>query len=282
MTLIYIILGLAALAYLGLPLVIKSTLKINARPSLNPLRAELMPDPAQEYFAETRPKLRELGFEQAECFVMEPSVPNVKPHVTLWINRRTGQAVTANVLIVNVPGDKPPQIKKYVEFLTRLDDGRTILTNNSADLGAFKKTASSDALSATRIHDIGQLYKLHLWRESALGAKSDTPRSLPAGGTELEWFARGYEESIKRQIETGYLEVLDAECGLYGPSFQGAYMMTWAELPPMKSMRRSAEDKRADAQIRQAAAAGAIKPPANVRIVCDSAPTSSGPTRRAA
>jgi hypothetical protein len=281
MTLVYLAIGLVVLAYLGLPLVIKSTLKINARPGMHPLPPALMPEAAQEYFAETGPKLTELGFEQPECFTMEPSVPNIKPHVTLWINRRSGQAATVNFLVVNVPGDKPPQFKKYVEFLTKLDGDRSILTNNSPELGAFKKTSASDTLSATRLSDVTHLYRLHLWREGALGAKIDTPRCLPRAGAELEWFAKGYEESIRRQVGTGYLELIDTECGIYAPTMQGAYMMTWSELPPMKQLRRSAEDKRAEAQIRHAIAAREIKPPANVRILSEplAAGAGAGSTR---
>ena len=271
MTLIYLLVGLAALAYLGLPLVIKSTLKINARPGMNPVTPTLLNDDVQEFFSAVGPKLTQLRFEQAAVFTVEQATPNVTSHVALWINRACGQAAAATVMI-SANGDKPNQVKRYVEFLTRVQDGVSVTTNNSGDLGAFKKTNKSDTLSARHLHDVSHLYRLHIWREGQIGGMT-APRELPAPGTELAWFADMFEESIKRQLQTGYLEPMSGDPSIFVPSVQGAYMMTWAELPPMKGMRRSAEDKRAEGQIRQASMVP-FAPPTNVRVV--TAPTPGG------
>jgi hypothetical protein len=96
--------------YLGVPLVIKSTLKINGRPALTPVSGKYLPEDVKEYFDATAPKLASLGFEPVACFVVENSVPNVTPHVQLWIHRQAGQMVTANVAIAKQAGDKPPVV----------------------------------------------------------------------------------------------------------------------------------------------------------------------------
>jgi hypothetical protein len=269
----YLLIGIPVLAYFGLPLVIKSTLRINARPALNPLTPAHAPDDVQEYFASVGPKLSGLGFEQAACFSMENSTPNTTPYVSLWINRKTGQAATANVIIAK-NGDRPPVVKSHVEFCTKLADGPAVNTTNSADLGAFKKTKSSDTISATRLQDPGNLYRLHTWRESKLASQS-AERFLPAAGTEAQWFADLYEESIVRQVATGYLQCDPNDPSVYTPTLAGAYAMTWAQLPPMKQMNRSAEDRRAESQIRQASSAS-LTPAANVKV------TSQLPQRKAA
>ena len=279
MTLLYFVVGTAILAYLGLPLVIKSTLKINARPGLTPVTPSYLSDDVQEYLAACAPKLSALKFEQANVFTVEQATQGVTSHVALWVNRAAGQAAAVTVMIAS-KGEKPNQVKRYVEFLTRVPDGVSVATNNSPDLGAFKKTAGSDTLSATRLQDLSHLYRLHLWREGQIAGMT-APRELPAPGAELKWFADLFEESIKRQVGTGYLQRVSGDATLYVPSMQGAYLMTWAELPPMKSMRRGAEDKRAASQIRQAAKLPAsAPPPAAVRLA--DAGADRGPTRRAA
>jgi hypothetical protein len=263
MTLIYLAFGLVALAYLGLPLFIKFTMKLNARPALQPFTPKYAPEIAREYFEEVGPKLTSLGFETESSFTVEGAVPNVTSHVLLGINRKSGQAVTTCVMVTQPQGDKPPIVKTHVEFLTRLATGQSVTTSNSIDLGAFKKTSAVDALSAPKLQDINQLYQLHQWRESK-GMSAAAERFLPAPGAALDWFADGYEESIARQVKTGYLAVDPSDKTMYSPTIQGAYMMTWGELPPMKQMRRGKEDQRAEQQVRQAGtrpipAAAAVK-----------------------
>ena len=271
MTLIYLLIGIALLAYLGMPLLVKQTLRINARPTISPATPKFLGDDVAEYFAAAAEKLNGLKFEQAAVFTVEQATPNVTSHVALWINRAAGQAAAVNVMI-NRNGDKPNQVKRYVEFLTRVQDGVSVTTNNSKELGAFKKTAASDTLSAQHVPDVAHLYRLHLWREGQIAGLA-APRVLPAPGNETAWFAELFEESIKRQLDTGYL--MFAGDGIYLPTMQGAYQMTWGELPPMKNLRRSSEDKRAEAQVRQA---GSIpfRPPTNVKVITTDAPPGGG------
>jgi hypothetical protein len=265
MTLLYLLVGIALLAYLGLPLLIKNTLRINARPVMAPATPKFLSDDVREYFDACAPKFEQLKFEQVAIFTVDQATPNVTSHVALWMNRAAGQAAIANVM-VSRNGDKPDKVQRYVEFLTRVQDGVSITTNNSAELGAFRKTAHADSLSAQHVPDVTHLYRLHLWRDGQIAGLT-APRALPAPGNEMPWFADLFEESIKRQLDTGYL--MFAGDGVYLPTVRGAYMMTWGQLPPMNAIRRRGEDKRAEAQVRQAASIP-FTPPANVRVVADS------------
>jgi hypothetical protein len=279
MDLMDLLIALPALWYLGVPLLIKSTMKINARPALTPVTPKFLPEDVKDYFDEVAPKLSSLGFEPVACFVVENSMPNVTPHVQLWFNRRAGQMATANFVIAKQPGDKPPVIKTHLEFLTKMADGPSIATNNSAEVGAFKKTAACETVSATRLKDPAHLHRLHAWRETKL-APASAERFIPAAGQELAWFSEMYEESIARQVGTGYLQRNAGDPTTFQPTFHGAYVMTWAQMWPMKGLGRSAEDRRAEGQVRECAAAGEVKPPSSVRIT-NKQPT-PGPSRRAA
>jgi len=72
-------------------------------------------------------------------------------------------------------------------------------------------------------------------RESKLLAPS-AERFVPETGAALNWFADGYEESIARQVKTGYVQADPADPTIFSPTVQGAFAMTWAQLPPMKQM----------------------------------------------
>ena len=275
MTLIYFLVGAALLMYVGMPLVIRNTLKINARPGMTPVTPKFLSEDVQEFFATCEPKLCALNFQRTDVFTVEQATPGVTSHVALWINRGAGQAAAVTVTIAS-KGEKPNEVKQYVEFLTRVEDGSvSVTTNNSPVLGAFGKTAASDSLSAQRLLDVSNLYRLHLWREGQI-AGSATARVLPSPGHELAWFADLLEESIKRQLGTGYLQLAPGEETIYLPTMHGAYLMTWSELPPLKGMRRSSEDKRANEQIGQAAKLPPAAPPTNARVITLPPPGGTG------
>src|SRR3989440_4010941 len=248
---------LVLLDYFAVTLLIKAKMRINARPGMNPITPGNLPDEAQEYFNAVGSQLSALGFTQAACFVVENSVPGVTPYVQLWVNRKTGQAGSANFIIAR-SGDRPPAVKRHIEFVTRIADGIAIQTNSSQTLGAFKKTSAADTLSAARLCDPARLYRVHCWRERELsGALAQ--RYLPLPGGEMQWFADAYEESVARQGATGYLQQDAGDPTIYRPTTSGAYAMTWAQQWPMKALHRSAEDRRAGTQNRQAGGGSTAK-----------------------
>ena len=280
MDLIHILIALPIFWYIGMPVVIKLTMKINARPEIQPATPKYLPDDVRDYLSEISPKLSALGFDPVACFTMSASVPNVTPFVHFWVNRRTGQMATANMMITNNCGDRPPTIKQHLEFLTKLANGPAIVTNNSDTLGAFKKTPASDTVSAKRLKDPAHLHRLHGWRERKL-APASAERFIPAPGEELSWFADVYEESIARQVATKYVEPEAGDPTIYHPTFHGAFLMTWAQMWPMKGLRRSAEDRRAEAMVRQCAAEGNPASQPTIRIT-QTRDGQGGPGRKAA
>ena len=61
MTIVYIGVGMLALLYLGAPLLILTTMKVNARPPVTPVAVESMPPEVYAYFGETAPPLTQLN-----------------------------------------------------------------------------------------------------------------------------------------------------------------------------------------------------------------------------
>jgi hypothetical protein len=258
MNAIYVGVGLVLVFYVGAPLLILATFKINARPEFEPVPVENMPAEVYDYFGQTAGMLQRLGFELISYFTMPGSVANVVPYCAFWQNRATAQA--SLVTVIYAAASTP---KQSIEFSTKWADGFAVMTNNSASQGTFKRTHHSDTLYASSVQNMAQLYRLHCYRESLL-TKPGAVRFLPARGEELKIFAISYEYVTRRQIATGYLRE-DSTPGVYRATFKGAFGMTWPLLPPFKQQRASAEKKRLDEQL-AAAMDNPLAPPTNIRI----------------
>jgi hypothetical protein len=174
-------------------------------------------------------------------------------------------------------------IKTHLEFVTKITGagGHAIVTNNAEDLGAFATTTFSDTLSARRLKDPSQLYRLHAWRESQQ-ADAMAERFVPAPRDELSWFADVYEESIVRQVATGYVTKDPRDVTVFVPTLMGAYRMTWAQQWPFKEMRRSIEDRRAEEMMRRCAAEKSHETPSPRPARVTSVRPAPGVDRRAA
>jgi hypothetical protein len=261
MGIVYVVAGIAALIYIGGPLAILFLMKINARPQVVPVAVNEMPHEVYGYFGETAPALQQLGYELVAYFTLPGSVANVTPYVAYCLNRRAGNAAAATV-IYSQPSGGPVKIQSYLEFSTKMMDGMAVMTNNSSSGGSFKKVPTSDSLYAGAVKDPHQLHQLHLYRESILTQPAGV-RFVPAVGNELDAFMDGYEYSIRRQVGTGYYR--DAGDGVYRPTVQGAFAMTWKLLPPLKDILAARERSRVKQQL-AAAQARPVAAPANVRI----------------
>jgi hypothetical protein len=258
MNLIYAGVGLVLLFYVGAPLLILATFKLNARPEFEPVPIESMPVEVYDYFGQTATMLQRLGFELISYFTMPGSVANVVPYCAFWQNRTAAQAALVTVIYSAGSG-----AKQSIEFSTKWADGMAVMTNNSATPGSFKRTHHSDSLYASSVQNVAQLYRLHCHRESVL-TKPDAVRFLPAAGQEMTIFAVSYEYVARRQIATGYLRE-DSTPGVYRATLKGAFAMTWPLLPPFKQHRAAAEKKRVDEQL-AAAMMSPVGPPTNIRI----------------
>jgi len=252
--------GIALVLYVGTPILIRFSVKLNARGRIEPVDIANMPPEVYEYFGRTAPALGACGFGLAAYIRTPDMVPNVVSYVALWVNRTAGQMATAVAIYASASGKT--WVKCHTEFLTKVADGMAVLTNNATDLNSFRRVPMKDALHAEAVQVLEQLYRLHLSRESRL-VPAAAPRYLPEEGQEISSFAEGCEYDIRRQAKVGYLR--ETQPGLYRQTWVGAYMMTWGELPPVKHIRRAFVRARARREL-QEAMRQPVAPPRNVAI----------------
>jgi hypothetical protein len=269
-TILYTVLGIVALLvlllYVGAPLLVRFSMQLKARPTILPIDVPHMPPEVYGYFGGTAPALTACGFNIASYVYIPDQVPNVTAYIALWVNPFAGQMATAVVVYPSAAPSAGPRAKIYVEFLTKLADGMAILTNNSGDLGAFKKSAQKDTLRAARVQDPGMLYHIHRNREARL-ANSGARRYLPEPGREAVAFVEAVAWDTRKQLTTGYF--YEAEPDVLRPTLLGALLMTWGELPPFKQIRLARSDREAEREMRQAME-GPPPPPVRANVTHES------------
>ena len=112
-------------------------------------------------------------------------------------------------------------------------------TNNSSELGAFKKLPNEHTAKFWEIQDVRRLYQLHRWLLPRYSRNSRPVLLLDRdfGGDAVSYISKiALEDSFTKQIPTGYLRRCPEG---FAPTIKGAMLMTWQELWPFKAIRRA-------------------------------------------
>jgi hypothetical protein len=247
-------LGVVLLLYVVAPLIIRGALPLNAHARVEPLAPAYLTPAAWRYFQSTAPGFAIHGFRALLYARLDDQVPNVSMELALWVNERAGQQAMA--ARVNTGAE-------YVEFCTVFADGSSLITTTTGDVGVFKRFKEKDTLSVPGIRDVGELYRLHLYRET-LATPRDPIRYVPADHDAVDYLRQSALVDMLRQQRGGYYFQTE-QPGLFRMTIFGAFLITWKLLPPWNQLRKLAARRRAKGQLR-GAGARPVGPPRNARI----------------
>lgn len=225
---------IAAVYFLGLPLVIYFTQRMKAHPRLQLIDPMSFPDQVRDYLARVSNELVAQGFTVAAYIMMPDPAPNIQNYLVMFINRETGDKAMATAIFANANGITQLGTR-YVEFNTRYEDGRCFDTMNSSTLGAFQKRPQDAKTQLPNVQDAVILYRIHqfILRKAPGGQKMGYE---PA--ETLDYLQRILVESYDEQVKFGRL-FFDRNADTYRPTFKGAYLMTWGLLWPMTAFRKA-------------------------------------------
>lgn len=243
-TLLYILYGflsLVALGYLVLPLVIASQLKLNINPRTT--TEDQIDGPARRYFKELRPELASLGFVEVGFFQINDMMPGMRSSVLLLVQPDDRVAST---IVTITPSDG--ETKFYLEFLSDLADGRCIRTNNSQDLPAADRNPHNIDGNFPDINDTSELYAVHVALVKHFSEGSET-RQVPLDLDPATYFSQEINADMEKKVTRGYWKKAGER--RYTITLKGAYIMTLAELPPFKQIRRAQWSKRSNKLLAQ-------------------------------
>ena len=229
--------GIAALMYVGGPLLIFFTHRQSARPHLVAFKPGVTPLPADvdQFFHSTSWALAQQGFEIVTGVFLPSQVENVVAALIYLVNRPEQDSVIAVALHNTAPGMATTMF--HTEFVTRYRDGRVVQTNNAQPLNAFPTPPECFNSYFPSVRDPVELYRLHqtLCRRHGGGQKM-LKLDEEFGGDGLQGMAAAIIEELQAAAKAGYMR-LDEAGGVYKPTAKGALLMTYGELWPFKAVR---------------------------------------------
>ena len=236
-----LLLGIVALFYVGAPVLVRFTMKQKAAPVFEPLHPDRSPPEATRYFEAVGEALSVDGFVEATRLVLSGFTPNATIFLAAFENQTTQDAAVAVAAYVDVRGVM--QLKTaYLEFSNGLTDGRSVSTNNTAELSVYREPEWRVMTQFPQVQECVLLYRLHeALVQRANGRKKPLPRRDGWDALLREAMVR----EMTSQIEPGYLQ-LSPSGEVYTPTWKGAFLMTWKLLPPLKGILLRARDRRAE------------------------------------
>jgi len=119
-----------------------------------------------------------------------------------------------------------------------------VQTNNTKELGAFRNPPHVHTFKFWHEQDVGTLYKLH----NRICARLNSGRRILTLYDKFDGDVESYmnecvlAEPCQYQVEIGLLRRIPSG---FAATFKGAFILTWQELWPMKSIRQSRELRKA-------------------------------------
>jgi hypothetical protein len=234
--------GLVALLYLGTPLLIWKTFRIEETPTVQRIDPASLPLPSevQQHLDAVGAELDGLGFENRATLLLPSATPNVISLLRVFVNRTEKVSAMANSMIATIKSDAGDQVRHrpYVEFTTRYHDGQVFNTLNSAAAGSFPPKPQTLTTRVPWVQDVTKLYKTH---DAITAAKSGGARKFlrldeSFAGDEIAFLQACMKEELQHATQAAYVRLGPGNT-CYVATLPGAYLMTWKELPPFKQLR---------------------------------------------
>ena len=246
MTVLWPLLVFVVLSYIGLPLVILFSQKMQARPQFVPIDPSNVPPEVTRYFAQIVPQLEQDGFRVTASLGMPRQVPNVQCFIVMLVNRSAGDKAMVTMTQTTSP-NAPTKIVPMTEFNTRFDSGESFDTSTMSSPSVFRYGAQETKTRLPGVQDARMLYQIHRWVMAQ--KRPQGTKIVYKDGEAVEYLSRIMIEDYDKQVRFGRLK-LDTSAGVYRPTIIGAYLMTWALLWPIKPIRQALRKSKEAATLR--------------------------------
>ena len=230
------------LPYLAGPALIYRTFWFSGDPDLRLIDPDELPDGVLVYMDEQARRMGELGFEEVGWLTLAGFVPNAVTH--FFVLRKPAERVAAMVAVsYSMTEGRVKEDARYIEFSSEDADGRSINTNNNAELMPGPMQRYKTTLHLPRVRDASELYRVHgkLVDHAAPSRSSLRP---PPGEERMADELRGMlRRDLERLMEAGYLR-RGGDGVKHRPTWKGAVLMTWGQLWPITWIRRTLRARR--------------------------------------
>ncbi|MEM6506357.1 MAG: hypothetical protein AAF711_13025 [Planctomycetota bacterium] len=226
---------LAVFFYLLMPLVVYNNAELHVAGGIHEMQLFEIDGQDRGYMERMTRGMEPIGFLPVGDIHTKGMNKDALMVMRLFVNPKTHTLAIANsvhVLTASANGE----VKRYVEFSTDFDDGTQFNTSRmidgaTADNGATKKT-----LILKNLDDPARLYRYHeFWM--AEQALNGTRTPIPVDKTPKAILIHEMERELRRKADRGLWR--EPSPSVFKLSLRGAYLMTWAQLPPVKQIREA-------------------------------------------
>ena len=236
-----LIVAIPAAIYLGTPLLIKFGDGMNGNPTLLPVDPAQWPASIAQTMSRVEHDLYGMGFSIVARFRMPNGASNTDTLLTMLVNYKSGDKAMITAMWGNANGVWTLGTL-YTEFSTRFEDGHCFDTMNSKTLGSFVRGAMDIKTQVPQVTEAAELWALHRF----------VMRQHNPSGRKIVYEMKDAETYLRRVWREGFQE--QSKFGMFTergthfkPTWKGAYRMTWGLMWPMKWIRESQMQKRAQA-----------------------------------
>ena len=225
------------------PIVIYATQRQNASPSFEAFdpQRHTLPDSIAVAAGESETALLASGFTKVGDYFQSGFMQNMTARVSLFERRASRQQAMVAGLYMN--GEPARLIAHYVEVHAKFTDGRTLLVNNSPMLGSYAPVPGKTVHQFPDVRDPRRLVRLHERLIGEMGGPNDV-NEIERDTDGATYLAAAIVRELDQQVPTGYLR-LDRVANAYRPTIKGALLMTWAQVPPISTIRMNRVRRRA-------------------------------------
>jgi len=258
----FVIGGLVLLPYWLGPILIHATQRSSASPKFDPYdpARHVVPPSINTALGESEAALVASGFTKVGDFFQVGFMKNMTSRVGLFEKPATRQ----QAIIAGMYMDMEPTklLAHYVEIYGKFTDGRTLLVNNSPVLSAYAPVAGKTSEQFPDVRDPKRLVVLHERLLKRMGPP-ESRAPIDRSGDAAAYLSKALVRELESQIPTGYLR-LDRAANAYRPTIKGALVMTWGQLPPVSTIRKSRMRRRAAELMTSLGVTGTDASPATV------------------
>lgn len=229
-----LVLALAGLLYGVVPLLIRTQMRMRIGPEQVVYDDDAIHPASRSFFDEMTSSLEPLGYVSAGRFSLVDMMPNTRSDFVLLVHP-TRHAQAMGSCTASQAGDESTvsQSGAVIEFSTDLDDGRQINTANSIDSDTGYAPEWKSHWVYPDEDDPQVLLQLH--QAICEKLRGGVPyRRLPQAGGAADFVLADMRRGLDASCEMGHWERTDDG---YAVTTRGAYLMTWAMLPPFKGWR---------------------------------------------
>ncbi len=224
--------GLVMLFYLGLPILILGQMRMDLGVIRGPIEVEEVGE-GKAYLTKAREALLTRGYLEVGCFEITGMVPGVDSFCMLLVRSETGTGAMATVM-------RPPDLPAncYTEFSGDLEDGTNVNVLDSKSLPSADANPEKVSVQVQPGTPVDWMDEAHGRLMDGLArGRGSSRKPFPTEMSPLAFLRWELGKEMTRKVERGYWRTVDPERGVYRVTLKGAYVMTWGELWPMKSVR---------------------------------------------